>query len=74
MIGLDSSIPLPPATVKRQGAQRTRLHWRGANEKRMTGEEKNYNSQHAARSAGPREVGCALEPGLGAESRPTATG
>lgn len=74
VIGFDLSISLPPATVKSQGAQRSHLHWRGANEDRMTGEEKNYNSQHAARSAVPGEARCAPEPGLGTESGPTAAG
>lgn len=74
LIGLDLSISLPPTTVKNQGAQRSHLHWRGANEDRMTGEKKNYNSQHAARSAVPGEAGCALEPGLRPDSGPTAVG
>lgn len=68
MIGLlDSSTSLPPATVKSQGAQRRRRHWRGANEERMTGEE-NYKSQHAQRSAAPAEAGRALEPGVGPDA------
>lgn len=74
MIGLDLSISLPPATVKNQGAQRSHLHWRGANEDRMTGDEKNYNSQYAARNAVPGETGCALKPGLRPEFGPTAAG
>jgi hypothetical protein len=74
VIGLDLSISLPLAPVKNQGAQHSHLHWRGANEDRMTGEEKNYNSQHAARSAVPGEAGSALKPGLHPESGPTAAG
>lgn len=65
VIGLDLSISLPSATAESQGAQRSSLHWRGADEERMAGEEKDYNSQHAARSAVPGELCCALEPGLG---------
>lgn len=74
VIGLDSSTSLPPATVRSQGAQRRSLRWRGANEERMTGEGKNYNSQHAVRSAAPGEAGRALERGLSPESGPTAAG
>lgn len=68
VIGLDSSTSLPPATVNSQGAQRRSRHWRGANEERMTGEEENYKSQHAARSAASAEAGCALEPGVGPDA------
>ncbi|MEJ1277413.1 hypothetical protein NN561_008327 [Cricetulus griseus] len=74
VIGLDSSTSLPPAMVKSQGAQRPSLHWRDANKKRMSGEEKNYNSQHAVRSVAPGEAGCALELALSPESGPTAAG